>query len=397
MRILLATIVAVMLVTDACGQSASDLARRQKELRSIRDQIKKMEIQIGDQQKKEKTSLELLDTYDRKAGLVRRLIDKLRVEEKYLELRIDTSKATIAALEAQYGFLKEQYARYVRAAYKSGPIQELELLWSSRSLNQYSIRNEYLKRFTRQRKRDADVLVSRKRDLEETQARLQIQLSDQQQLIGEKGEEEHRLASLAADRRTMVARIRSDVKMLRRSVDRQTQAAKDLESLVARLIEAERIKKEREARANAEARLPQPPPTASDFPARRGNLRWPVAQGSVVAHFGAQKHPRLKTITQNTGIDIAVKAGSAVSAVADGEVATIWWLPSFGNLVILNHYGGYRTVYAHLDDIKVAEGQRIKEGDVIAESGEAVDGPRLHFEVWKDHEKQNPEIWLSRQ
>jgi murein DD-endopeptidase MepM/ murein hydrolase activator NlpD len=134
-----------------------------------------------------------------------------------------------------------------------------------------------------------------------------------------------------------------------------------------------------------------------DFAARRGKLRWPVSEGLIVAHFGTQRHPTLKTITQNTGIDIAVKAGTPVNAIAEGEVATIWWLPSFGNLVIINHYSGYRTVYAHLADIKVVEGQHVKEGDIIAESGESVDGPRLHFEIWKDREKQNPENWLNRQ
>jgi murein hydrolase activator len=105
----------------------------------------------------------------------------------------------------------------------------------------------------------------------------------------------------------------------------------------------------------------------------------------------------LKTVTQNTGIDIAARPGSAVSAVADGEVATIWWLPSYGNLVILNHYNGYRTVYAHLAEIRVIEGEKVKEGDFIGASGEALEGPRLHFEVWKEREKQNPELWLGRQ
>jgi murein DD-endopeptidase MepM/ murein hydrolase activator NlpD len=132
------------------------------------------------------------------------------------------------------------------------------------------------------------------------------------------------------------------------------------------------------------------------FELKRGRLRWPVDEGRVVAQFGNQRHPTLKTVTQNTGIDIAVKAGSAVTAVADGEVATIWWLPSYGNLLIVNHYGGFRTVYTHLAEINVAEGEKLKEGDVIGTSGEALDGPRLHFEIWKDREKQNPEQWLGR-
>jgi murein DD-endopeptidase MepM/ murein hydrolase activator NlpD len=45
----------------------------------------------------------------------------------------------------------------------------------------------------------------------------------------------------------------------------------------------------------------------------------------------------------------------------------------------------------------VDEGQPVREGDIIAQSGEGLDGPRLHFEIWKDREKQNPESWLSPQ
>ncbi len=77
-------------------------------------------------------------------------------------------------------------------------------------------------------------------------------------------------------------------------------------------------------------------------------------------------------------------------------MAKIFWMPSYGNLLILNHESGYRSVYTHLAEINVAEGDRVKEGDVIAQSGESLEGPRLHFEIWKDREKQNPEHWLSR-
>ncbi|HEX9006954.1 MAG TPA: peptidoglycan DD-metalloendopeptidase family protein [Bacteroidota bacterium] len=381
------------------GQSRSELARRQKELQSMRDQIRTMENRIKEQKKKERVSLDLLDTYDRQTGLLHRLIKSLRAEEEDLRQRIGESRATILRLERQYGFLKDQYARYVVSIYKAGPVHDMELLLSSNSLNQLAIRNEYLRRFTAQRKRDADTLVTQKRDLEEVQMRLQVQLGDQRRLIEEKAGEEHRLAALAADRRAVLTKVRKDRKILEQSVERQTKAAKDLEGLISRLIEAEKARKEHESKAETPSldRHAQPPASAGEFLSRRGRLRWPVSEGTVVAHFGAQKHPTLKTITQNTGIDIAVKAGTSVSAVADGEVATIWWLPGYGNLVIINHYGGYRTVYSHLADIKVAEGQHVKEGDVIAESGEAVDGPRLHFEIWKDREKQNPELWLSRQ
>jgi len=107
-------------------------------------------------------------------------------------------------------------------------------------------------------------------------------------------------------------------------------------------------------------------------------------------------HPVLKTITQNSGIDITTPIGSAVYAVADGEVSVISFIPGFGNILIINHYNGYRSVYAHLSDILVRESQKIAEGAVIGKSGDTVERPLLHFEIWKEREKQNPENWLVK-
>jgi len=374
----------------------TEISKRQKELQSIRDQIAAMEEKMKDQSKKEKVSLDLLDTYDRNATLLRRLISRLKADEQDLQLRIDTSRTTIERLQQHYDFLRDEYSRYVVSVYKAGRVHDLELLLSSSSINQFAIRNEYLKRFSRQRKQDADAIARRKHDLEQVEVRLQLQLGDQRRVIEEKGNEQARLASLAEDRRKMITQIRHDRKLLQQSLERQSRAAKDLEDMITQLIEAEKIKKERLAESSVHERLPQPA-GAGNFAARRGHLRWPVAEGSIVAQFGAQRHPTLKTVTLNPGIDIAVKPGTAVTAVADGEVARIWWLPSFGNLMIIDHSGGYRTVYTHLEDIKVLEGQNVKEGEVIAESGESVDGPRIHFEIWKDQEKQNPQLWLARQ
>jgi murein DD-endopeptidase MepM/ murein hydrolase activator NlpD len=108
-------------------------------------------------------------------------------------------------------------------------------------------------------------------------------------------------------------------------------------------------------------------------------------------------HPILKTVTQNTGIDIRARSGSDVLAVADGEVSILTFIPGFGNLIILNHYNGYRTIYAHLSEITVAEAQKVRSGDTIGKSGESVQGPILHFEIWKEREMQNPEVWLTKQ
>jgi septal ring factor EnvC (AmiA/AmiB activator) len=388
----------VLLGTGRMASQKDDVRKRQVELQSLRDQIKEFEERIKTQQEREQNTLELLDAYDRKATVVRKLITRLRAEEKSLQDSIEVTRREITSLRTQLDFLKNHYAGYVVAAYKSGQLQDIELLLAARSLNQFYVRAEYLRRFSEQRKNDITRIHVKKGLIEEKQARLQDQLSDERRLIAEKGAEEDKLAVLTADRTAILNRIRKDKRNAQRELDRKMQSARDLEKMITSLIEQERVRREREtAERQRTGKLPQPAPVIGAFGAKKGKLRWPVSQGALVARFGNQRHPTLKTVTQNTGIDISVKPGTGVSTVADGEVATIWWLPSYGNIVIIDHSQGYRTVYSHLAEIRVSQGQSMKEGEVIGTSGETIDGPRLHFEIWKDREKQNPEHWLSPQ
>ena len=392
-----ALILLLVIAQDSGFSQQNEIRKKQAELEAIREQVRDFEEKIKGHQRNEKATLELLDMYDRKATLVRKLISKLRAEEKQLQTRIEGTRSTIAALEEQLAFLKKHYANYVSSVYRSGKIHDIELLLSSNSINQFYIRTEYLRRFTDQRQEDAEKIDTKKQEIEETQARLQQQLTEERRLIAEKGAEEDRLAAVVTERKDVLVQIRKDKKLVQREMERKLKAAKELEGIVARLIEEDRIRKEREATEIRRGKLPQPPPVSGSFESRKGKLRWPVSEGAIVARFGNQTHPTLKTVTQNTGIDIAVKAGSPVSTVAEGQISKITWLPSYGNLIIVDHYGGYYTVYTHLSEIRVTEEQKVKEGDLIGTSGEALDGPRLHFEIYKGREKQNPEHWLIRQ
>jgi len=391
---------AVILLLLSWGASSpgeqDELQRRQAELENLRAQIHELEKRSKEQQKNESETLDLLDTYDRKATLLRRLVRRYRSDEKQLQARIDSTQRDQRRLQTQLAFLRDHYARSVRSVYKSGRQQDAELLITSTSVNQLNVRNEYLRRFAEQRRREADRITSKKNQIEATEALAQRQLGEERRLIAEKGAEEDRLGTLASERRVTLERIRKDKKWTERQIQRQLQAARDMSQLIARLVEADRVRSERSTTEKTLPRLPLPSGAKGEFEVRKGKLRWPVTEGNIVARFGPQKHPTLRTITQNTGIDIAVQSGTPVNAVAAGEVKVISFLPSYGNLVILDHQNGYRTVYAHLAEIEVQEGQTVTEGESIGRSGDAMEGPRLHFEVWKDREKQNPESWLTR-
>jgi septal ring factor EnvC (AmiA/AmiB activator) len=387
--------------------SEQDIKKKERALEKLRKEIDEYEQRIRESEKKEKVTLDRLDNYEKQSNLVRSLLSELIDEEEQLQASIALAADNITFLGKQLSFLKLHYAKYVTSVYKFGRIYDLETLLSSKSINQLYIRIEYLKRFSDQRKKDLEKIQEKHRLLEIEKADLQMKLQEQEDLIADKQKEENFLQQKRKKRSLALKEIRKDKAVMKKELVRKTQAAQELENLITDLVERERVRKEREAvlareRAAERERLKlkkieEPPAeTGTRFDTRKGKLPWPVSAGTIVAHFGNHVHPVLRTITQNTGIDISIKSGAPVKSVADGEVAMIHWLPSYGNLVILRHPGGYHTVYAHLSDISVTEGQKVKDGAVIAKSGDSVSGSVLHFEVWKEKDKQNPELWLSK-
>ncbi len=341
----------------------------------------------------------MLDSFDKQLTLLRNLTAKLREDEVASEKRITALRKNIAQIEEQLDYAKKQYSKFVLNAYKYGRTYDLELLVSSKSANQLVVRSTYIKKFSEYRQRNIDTILAKYKDLDRQKIQLVNQLLDNRTLLATKKEEEEKILEKTKERKKVLESIRQDKKNYAKEIERKKKSVKDLEAMISKLIETDRRRSERKASADdsPEISTSYSSTGVSNFANRRGTLPWPVKKGKLLNKFGENQHPVLKTISQNTGIDISVPAGTEVYSVSDGEVATIWWLPSFGNLVIINHNNGYRTVYAHLAEIEVSEGQKVSEGTLIGKSGETINGPLLHFEVWKDREKQNPELWLHPQ
>jgi len=408
--------IAVLAAAVSLNGQTREITKKERELQKLRNEIGAYEAKLRDSEKRERSTLERLDDLEQQAVLIKQLVERLKDEEGQLTKEIGLAKGSIEELERQLQFLKTHYAGYVRSVYKNGRVYDLELLFSSRSINQMYIRIEYLKKFSDQRAEDLRRIVQKKNEVERQDNQLQESLKEERRLLAEKTREESNLKRKTNQRQQVLRQIRKDKKVYRQELTRKTAALKKIEQLIADLIEKERLrreeaKKKREAAAARERErkkeklattsVPETPvldiePTGT-FAQRKGRLRWPVASGVIESRFGNQTHPVLKTVTQNSGVDISVKVGTNVAAVAEGEVSILSFIPGYGNVVILNHYNGFRTVYAHLSEISVVEAQKVGEGDVIGKSGDTIAGSVLHFEIWREREKQNPELWLARQ
>ncbi len=412
-RLLVLSIV-LFAAAPTAGAQTREISKKERELQKLRNEIASYEAKLRDSEKRERSTLTRLDDLEQQATLISQLVEKLKEEERQITKDIGLAVGSITELERQLEFLRSHYAGYVRSVYKNGRVYDLELLFSSKSINQMYIRIEYLKKFSDQRAADLQRIVQKKSEVERQNNQLKRSLDEERRLLAEKRKEEQTLKKKTTQREQVLARIRKDKKTYRQELARKTAAVQKIEQMIADLIEKERVKKEearkkREAAAARErerqkekvaAGSPENPildiePTGT-FAQRKGRLRWPVPSGVIASRFGNQTHPVLKTVTQNSGVDISVSVGTNVAAVAEGEVSILSFIPGYGNVVILNHYNGFRTVYAHLSEIKVVESQKLNEGEIIGKSGDTIAGSVLHFEIWREREKQNPELWLVK-
>lgn len=123
---------------------------------------------------------------------------------------------------------------------------------------------------------------------------------------------------------------------------------------------------------------------------------WP-ARGLLVSGFGVRVSPFTDTQVFHHGLDIDSPKGSPARAAAAGKVVRSGFESLYGNLVVIDHGNGYRTVYAHLSKRLVEVGDTIQRGDVIGNVGDTgrTTGPHLHYEVHVNGLPVNPIRFLN--
>ncbi len=123
----------------------------------------------------------------------------------------------------------------------------------------------------------------------------------------------------------------------------------------------------------------------------------PISKAScrMVSGYGMRYHPILHYRRMHTGVDLSAQPGTAVHSTADGRVTTAGrgeGLGGYGVCVVVDHGYGFKTLYAHLQDVKVAVGQKVKRGEVVGTVGRTglAQGYHLHYEVIQNGQKVNP-------
>jgi murein DD-endopeptidase MepM/ murein hydrolase activator NlpD len=157
-----------------------------------------------------------------------------------------------------------------------------------------------------------------------------------------------------------------------------------------------------EKQTTAKAVIAQPVKKISSDPTKKlptisarssSKFAWPV-RGKILSAYGAKSNGLF-----NDGINISATRGTAIKAAENGVVAYAGnEVKGMGNLVIIQHDGGWMTVYAHMDSMNVRRGHKVSVGQKIGTVGETgkVDSPQLHFEIRKGTKAYNPSSYLKK-
>jgi murein DD-endopeptidase MepM/ murein hydrolase activator NlpD len=124
---------------------------------------------------------------------------------------------------------------------------------------------------------------------------------------------------------------------------------------------------------------------------------WPVRKGWISSRFGERNDPFTGEREQHSGLDFAGTRGTEVLSVASGVVIWAANRAGYGNTVEIDHGNGYRTRYAHSDELAVKAGDHVTAGQVIALIGSTgrASAPHVHFEVLKDGARINPSRFVG--
>lgn len=411
------------------------------------------EIELTNQLLKETTqtarnSLNRLSLLSQQILSRKKVISLLNQEVNEIDNQMTAMRREIAQLEKELGNKRTNYGKSAQSLYKRHSSQDkLLFIFSAESFSQSLRRMRYLREYAAWQKKQASDIVLKQKEIAAKQAELEKNKAAKQALLGTREEEHQKLQTEEANQKETIQGLNQKQKELRAQLLQKKKQAQALDRQIEKQIAEEIARAEAEARAareraererrvrekaEAEARAkaesegktvpetqPAPPVReervadtkggyamtkaekrlSDDFAGNRGCLPYPVAgRHTIVAMFGEQQHQELKYVrTSNSGIDIQTSPGAEARAVFNGVVTRVFVVPGYNNSVIVRH-GNYLTVYSNLSEVYVKAGDKVSTRQPLGriftdtEDGNAT---ILHFQLWKEKNKLNPQPWLD--
>lgn len=399
--------------------SRKDLERQRKQ---TEEQIALTKKILNETKSKKNQSLKELVSISRLIEKREELITTINTEIQYVNSDVEQKKDDIDSLNTQLDKEKKNYAKAIVQSYKNRKVYNNALyLFAAKSFNQLFQRLKFIQYLSAAQTRFLVKIENNKKALEQRLAELLGLKVSKERLVKNKETEVNELEQDKNQKNKAIISLTGKEKELKAQLDKQKKAKENLNAQINAIIakeiaEARKKAKEQASKTakketktdnsnktnpkteNKEPLLtPEAKELSDNFAANKGKLPWPVEKGFISEHFGTHAHAKLdQVMIQNNGLDIQSVSGSSARCVYKGTVAAIISIPGMGKTVLVNH-GEYFTVYSKLKNITVSQGQSLSLKQTIGTVDEDEDGAtEIHFEIWLNQDKQNPEIWLAK-
>ena len=321
------------------------------------------------EQQKEIAKREELDA---QISAIQKEIDAFQAQIDEKVAKITESEEEIVKLTQSLQKQNTEYNERAKSMIKRGSVSYLEILLKSKSTEDLLTRMSVLKHVA---KYDTKKLNEIKNSMAEVEA-LKVKLvAEKAEVVALKEEQDQKKAVLdghRAESQAIIDKLQKDIN----SFEAQYNAAKAAEE---------------QARAAAYSSSSSTANVPANFVG--GQFMWPSGATLVTSPYGYRVHPVLKTKRFHSGVDIGAAYGTAIYAANSGTVVVAGYNSGgYGNYVVINHGGGYSTLYAHCSSLSVSKGQTVSKGQVIAKCGSTgmSTGPHIHYEVHLNGSTTNP-------
>lgn len=371
------------------AQMADARVRAQRaELDRIRRERADLERRMANLQGNVHELREEIANLDRQRAATEKVLAVL--DEQLAAITSDIAGTTnrMAMAEGDLAYRRSALQRRLVDIYKRGPLHSTEALLTARSFGELIARYKYLHELAVHDR----ALVKRVEILRNDITRQHTELMKLRDAVednrSDKQREEERLAILTRLRSTSLQQAQRSAQQIQDRLARIRESEARLGNVIAS-IDA--------VRRRTEVTRPNAPRTPSTLRTTDlGRLDWPV-DGTFLFRFGRVINPN-NTTTRWNGVGISAPIGTPVKSVAAGTVASAGQLGTYGLTVILDHGGGYYSIYGSLNSTGVRKGTVIRKGDALGTVG--ISDPdlkaHLHFEIRTppDSRAVDPESWL---
>jgi murein hydrolase activator len=367
-----------------------------EQLQGIRKEIREKKLLLKKNRKVETKVSGELENIGKSLQEKEAALALLMRDLKGVENTLQRTQFEIETVRADAERKKEQIKQRLSAIYKAGEIGGARVLFSAESFPQMMDSIRYMKAVLDNDRKLFSEYKGRIESLNSLRSSLECDLQRKEKIRGNIEVKKQEIEAEKKEKSAYLGKLREDKKTYLASLRELEANARRLQVMVERL-EA-RSRKSYTARKKNKSVTGGPAQPAfpdSGFGAQKGRLSIP-ARGEIVEGFGRHKHPEFNSYTISNGVSIAAPQGADVRSVYDGQVIFADYFKGYGNMVIVDHGGGFFSLYAHAGRVMKRVGTSVARNEVIASVGDtdSARGPMLYFEIRYQGRPVDPSPWF---